>query len=155
MTIDISEVDKTVETETTNEENVPPDNEQGEEQENNETRQEPEIAPRRSTREHRVPDRYGEWINQASHIKEPQTVDEALTCSNREKWKEAMDEEYTSLMSNDIWELVELPKDGKVVSCIFKCKLGATGNIDRYKARLVAQGYSQRPGVDYGRHSHR
>ena len=104
VTIDISEVDKTVETETTNEENVPPDNEQGE-QENNETRQEPEIAPGSSTREHRVPDRYGEWINQANHIKEPQTVDEALTCSNREKWKEAMDEEYTSLMSNDVWEL--------------------------------------------------
>ena len=104
MSIDISEDDKTVETETTNKENVPPDNEQGE-QENNETRQEPEIAPRSSTREHRVPDCYGEWINQANHIKEPQTVDEALTCSNCEKWKEAMDEEYTSLMSNNVWEL--------------------------------------------------
>ena len=81
VSIDISEDDKTVETETINEENVPPDNEQGEKQENNETRQEPEIAPRRSTRERRALDRYGEWINQASHIEEPQTVDEALTCS--------------------------------------------------------------------------
>uniref|UniRef100_A0A1X7TBP1 Reverse transcriptase Ty1/copia-type domain-containing protein n=1 Tax=Amphimedon queenslandica TaxID=400682 RepID=A0A1X7TBP1_AMPQE len=62
-----------------------------------------------------------------------------------------MDEEYNSLMSNDVWELVKLPKDERVLSSkwIFKCKIGATGNINRYKARLVAQGYSQRPGVDY------
>ena len=150
--IDASEDESTTEADvpnTENEETVPPNNETQEEE--NETEQEPESTVRHSTRVTRRPDRYRVWINQASYIKEPETVDEALTCSNHEKWKKAMDEEYSSLMSNDVWELVKLPKDERVVSSkwIFKCKIGATGNIDRYKARLVAQGYSQRPGVDY------
>uniref|UniRef100_A0A1X7UDK5 Reverse transcriptase Ty1/copia-type domain-containing protein n=1 Tax=Amphimedon queenslandica TaxID=400682 RepID=A0A1X7UDK5_AMPQE len=56
-----------------------------------------------------------------------------------------MDEEYNLLMSNDVWELVKLPKDKRVVSSkwIIKFKIEATGNIDRYKARFVAQGYSR------------
>ena len=78
------------------------------------------------------------------------TVEGALTGPNKDKWKNTMDAEYESITSNNVWDLVELPKDGKVVNCkwIFKCKLGVNGLVERYKARLVAQGYSQRPGVD-------
>jgi hypothetical protein len=76
---------------------------------------------------------------------------EALSGHIREKWKEAMDTEYHSLVSNDVWELVHLPKDARVVKCrwIFKQKLSTNGLIKRYKARLVAKGYSQLAGVDY------
>ena len=46
---------------------------------------------------------------------------------------------------------VELPAGRKTVGCkwVFKEKVGADGNVDRYKARLVAQGFSQQYGLDY------
>uniref|UniRef100_A0A1X7VY48 Reverse transcriptase Ty1/copia-type domain-containing protein n=1 Tax=Amphimedon queenslandica TaxID=400682 RepID=A0A1X7VY48_AMPQE len=52
---------------------------------------------------------------------------------------------------NDVWELVEAPETSLVIDCkwIFKCKVDERGQIERHKARLVAQGYSQRPGLYY------
>ncbi len=62
-----------------------------------------------------------------------------------------MNAEMRSLDSNHVWELVDPPETCRIVNCkwIFKCKKGDDGHIQRYKARLVAQGYSQRPGLDY------
>ena len=62
-----------------------------------------------------------------------------------------MDEEYQSLMVNKTWSLVPLPTGRSAIGCrwIFKLKRGPDGSIQRYKARFVAKGYSQRPGVDY------
>jgi hypothetical protein len=47
------------------------------------------------------------------------------------------------------WDLVELPKDRKVVGCkwVYKLKKGVDGKIERYKAILVAKGYSQMEGI--------
>ena len=55
-----------------------------------------------------------------------------------------MIEELQSLKKNQTWELVELSKDKKVISCkwIFKKKEGASPQDIKYKARLVAKGYS-------------
>ena len=55
-----------------------------------------------------------------------------------------------SLLENNVWELVEQPKDRKPVGSkwVFKVKTNADGSFERCKARLVAQEYSQK-GLDY------
>ena len=62
-----------------------------------------------------------------------------------------MEREMKLLHSNEVWELVEPPSDQKVVSnrWIFKGKVDADGAVEQYKTRLVAQGCSQKFGLDY------
>ena len=62
-----------------------------------------------------------------------------------------MQDTLLSLMSNDTWSVVEKPANANLVSTkwIFKIKRLKDGRIDKYKARLVARGFSQREGVDY------
>ena len=56
-----------------------------------------------------------------------------------------------SLSKNDTWTLVPRPNNVNIVSnrWVFKVKHKSDGSIDRYKARLVARGYTQTHGVDY------
>ena len=56
-----------------------------------------------------------------------------------------MEQELKSLKENKVWELVELPKDRKIIGSkwVYKLKSGPDGSIERYKARLVAQGFSE------------
>ena len=83
-------------------------------------------------------------------IIEPKKVYEAL---EDDDWVEAMHEELSNFERNKVWTLVEKPKDCLNVigtKWIFKNKQDAQGNVVRNKARLVAQGYSQVEGIDYG-----
>ena len=111
------------------------------------------VPVRRSTRERRRPDLYGVWVNntQANEYQEPTTYKEVLISPDKDKWMEAMEVEMSSLKSNNVYDLVQLPEDRKVVGSkwVYKRKTKADGSIDRYKARLVAQGFSQRLGQDY------
>src|SRR5579862_9432714 len=54
-------------------------------------------------------------------------------------------------MKNGAWELVQPPHSANIVTCkwVFKMKHDANGNVIRFKARLVARGFSQVYGVDY------
>ena len=65
---------------------------------------------------------------------------------------EAMNEEMASLKKNDTWDLVPFLEGQKPVGCkwVFKKKVGSDGSVEKYKAQLVAQGYSQVEGIDYG-----
>ena len=54
-----------------------------------------------------------------------------------------------SLHYNDVWELVELPKDQKAVGSKWVFKTDADGSVERYKARLVAQVYTKKFGLYY------
>ncbi|GBN50528.1 Retrovirus-related Pol polyprotein from transposon TNT 1-94 [Araneus ventricosus] len=56
-----------------------------------------------------------------------------------------------SSQKNETWKLVTPPSGKKDISCrwTFKTKYDSKGNIERYKARLVAQGFSQKFGTDY------
>ncbi|KAL4585655.1 hypothetical protein LXL04_010278 [Taraxacum kok-saghyz] len=66
-------------------------------------------------------------------------------------WQEAMKTEYDALLKNNTSNLVPCPTNVNIVGCkwIYRIKRKSDGSIDRYKARLVAQGYSQEEGVDY------
>lgn len=82
---------------------------------------------------------------------DPLTYEQAIHSREKEQWKQAMDLEYNSLMTNNTWELTELPKHSKAIGCkwIYKKKLKSDGTVERFKARLVAQGFSQQEGIDY------
>ena len=88
---------------------------------------------------HRVPEKL-----------EPQTYLQAITSSDSEYWKEAMNEEINSIVENNTWELCDPPLNKNIVGSkwVYKLKKEADGST-RYKARLVAQGYSQVKGLDY------
>lgn len=66
------------------------------------------------------------------------------------KWVAAMRSEMHALSRNATWSLVPRPPNTNVVGCrwLFRTKYLADGSIDRHKARLVAQGFSQVPGLD-------
>lgn len=61
-----------------------------------------------------------------------------------------MKAEMKSLQENAVWDMVLLPPGRKVVRSkwVFKRKTGADGSFERYKSRLVAQGYTQKFGTD-------
>eukprot|EP00253_Pinus_taeda_P013071 PITA_13071 len=62
-----------------------------------------------------------------------------------------MNEEYRSLLENDRWDIVPLPKGRKLVRCkwVYRTKYGLDGKVDKHKAHLVAKVFSQVEGIDY------
>lgn len=66
-------------------------------------------------------------------------------------WQQAMSEELTLLQQNGIWDLVPLPSGKVAIGCrwVSKVKTREDGSVERYKARLVARGYSWEYGIDY------
>lgn len=82
---------------------------------------------------------------------EPKNFREAMACEQKEEWKAAMADELQSHLQNGTWDLVHLPEGRKPVGCrwVYKIKENAAGEIIKYKARLVAQGFLQTYGEDY------
>nr|AAN34963.1 Putative gag-pol polyprotein [Oryza sativa Japonica Group] len=62
-----------------------------------------------------------------------------------------MEDEMKSMKLNDVWDLEEIPKGAKTVGCkwVYKTKYDSRGNIEKFKVRLVAKGFTQREGIDY------
>jgi hypothetical protein len=88
-------------------------------------------------------------------LPEPSTYEKAVHRSHpeRDKWTAAITEEVNTLVDRGTWTYVpraSLKKDKKPIRCkfVFKKKLVKSGDT-RYKARLVACGYSQQVGLDY------
>jgi hypothetical protein len=79
---------------------------------------------------------------------EPTTFEEAV---QKKQWKEAMMEEHESIMKNDVWEIVPRPKEKSVVTSkwVYNIKHATDGSVDKYKARFVDRGFSQKEGEDY------
>jgi Reverse transcriptase (RNA-dependent DNA polymerase) len=62
-----------------------------------------------------------------------------------------MKAELKSLHENETWELVALPAKHHGIGClwVYKIKVDGDGNIEKYKARLLAKGFTQIPGIDF------
>ncbi|KAL0442229.1 UNVERIFIED_CONTAM: Retrovirus-related Pol polyprotein from transposon RE2 [Sesamum radiatum] len=77
--------------------------------------------------------------------------EEAMSNINSDKWLEAIKSKMNSMGSNQVWALVDLLKGVKPVGCKWVCKrkFGANKEVTAFKARFVAKGYTQRPGVDF------
>jgi len=81
----------------------------------------------------------------------PEHFDDIQERDDRKQWLRAVNEEMTSLIENKTWNLMKLSPGRKALDnrWVFKIKRNLDGNIDRYKARLVIKGCSQRKGLDY------
>lgn len=126
---------------------------------NEENNQSNEGFTRRSTRQRQQPSYLNDYEvdpNQFSVLacfsmneeNEPKCYEEARGVR---EWEEAMQEEISALNKNCTWQLVPKPADAELVTCkwVYKLKKNADGTIARYKARLVARGFSQQYGRDY------
>ena len=80
-------------------------------------------------------------LAQVSENYDPDTFAEA---SGHPTWDATMKEEYKSLLANDTWDLVPLPKGRKFVRCkwVYRTKYGPNGKVDKHKAKLVVKGFS-------------
>ena len=101
--------------------------------------------PRRSTRKKSPVNRYGNPVTHFIYVNYidanvPNTFEEALNSSEHKQWNIAMDKEINSLKKNNTWQIVERPKNKKVIDVkwVYKRK-----NNNVYKARLVVRGFQQ------------
>ena len=92
-----------------------------------------------------------EYSFNASNTDNPKTVEEALGRSDAKQWKEAMETKMETISKMGTWDLEELPKDQETIGnkWVFLRKRDKKENIVYYKARLVAQGFSQKPGTNF------
>ena len=76
---------------------------------------------------------------------EPENHAEARQIADANKWELAMKDEIKSLISNQTWELVELPMGKKALhnKWVYRVKKEHDGS-KRYKARLVVKGFQQK-----------
>ncbi|KAM7479031.1 hypothetical protein LguiA_027244 [Lonicera macranthoides] len=123
--------------------------------------QQDEKLARRSTKQRKQPDYLNDYdvqVNDCTVIScffmgaiyedEPKCYVEAQGIA---EWEAAMREEINALHKNNTWELVPKPKGTELVTCkwVYKLKKKTDGTVERYKARLVARGFSQQYGLDY------
>ena len=85
---------------------------------------------------------------QVTSVQEPSTFAEA---QEDERWVEAMESEHNSIMKNHTWDLMDRPTKHKVIDTkwVYKAKYKSDGSLEKYKARLVAQGFAQKEGYDF------
>ena len=87
----------------------------------------------------------------AAELDETKTMNEARKRPDAMKWLQAVQDEMNILLEHDTWSLTKPPPGRKIIGSkwVFKIKHDENGEAERYKCRLVAQGYTQAQGIDY------
>lgn len=81
--------------------------------------------------------------------RDPQSFKEAMLSADKDEWMTAMLDELRSLETTGTYELTDLPKDRKTIGCKWVFERKKEHDNIRFKARLGAQGFSQKYGEDY------
>ena len=104
---------------------------------------------RRSTRSRVAPVRLS--YGAVDDRRDPATYQDAVRGAAAADWQLACEEEMQAHADNGSWELVDLPAGAKPLSSrwVLTRKCNARGVVVRHKARMVARGFNQRPGLDY------
>ncbi|XP_068338928.1 uncharacterized protein [Pyrus communis] len=81
-------------------------------------------------------------------IMDPEKYEDA---KQDESWLKAMEDELFMIEKNGTWKLVDRPTEKPVIGVkwVYKTKLNLDGSVLKNKARLIAKGYTQKPGLDY------
>lgn len=84
-------------------------------------------------------------------LEDPLSYDQAMASPNKSEWQAAIDSELDSVASTGTWIEVIAPTNRKLIGSkwVFKTKVDALGNTAKYKAHIVAQGFSQIKGIDF------
>uniref|UniRef100_A0A2N9I2A7 Integrase catalytic domain-containing protein n=1 Tax=Fagus sylvatica TaxID=28930 RepID=A0A2N9I2A7_FAGSY len=105
---------------------------------------------RRSTRVRAPPSHLSDYhcYFALATLHEPHTYREAST---NPLWQQAMADELDALHKTHTWDMTTLPPGKSAVGCkwVYKIKTRADGSVERYKAHLVARGFTQEYGIDY------
>ncbi|KAE8686423.1 hypothetical protein F3Y22_tig00111064pilonHSYRG00039 [Hibiscus syriacus] len=88
------------------------------------------------------------FLTYISNVSEPRSYSEAVKDPH---WVQAMSEEIQALESNNMWIVESLPSGKIAIGCkwVYRIKYRASGEVERYKTRLVAKGYNQEERIDY------
>jgi hypothetical protein len=107
-------------------------------------------APKGSFRERKSPHKFSSYVALMRNIidSEPSTFEEVV---ENPEWKDAMMEEYQSIMKNDVWEVILTLEGKSIVTYKWICDINhvVDDSIEKYKERFVARGFSQKEGEDY------
>jgi hypothetical protein len=109
---------------------------------------------RRSQRNRRLAifDDYEVYVSEEIKMEgDPTSFEEAMRSAHLSKWLEAMEDEIRSMSTNKVKDLEEISKGAKTVACkwVYNTKCDSKGNIERFKARLMAKHFTQRECIDY------
>jgi hypothetical protein len=99
-------------------------------------------APKVTFRERKRPHRFGGYVALMRNISDskPSSFKEA---NKLQVWKDAMLEEYRSIIKNNVWDIVPRPKEKSMVSSkwIYKIKHAVDGSVEKFKARFLSRGF--------------
>jgi transposase InsO family protein len=113
----------------------------------------PELRRSTRTTAGKLPQRFNEFVvgNAAMFVStDPVNDREAMSSPDADSWQKAKDEELEGIKRNDTWTVAKLPPGRKSIGCkwVFKSKMTSNGE-KQFKARLVAQGFTQQAGIDF------
>lgn len=85
------------------------------------------------------------------NVEIPKNFFEAQKLPEKKEWNEAMKKELKIMKDRKVWEIVDKPKDAKVIGnrWVYSVKTDEQNKVKQFKARLVAQGFKQQQGIDF------